>query len=88
MFVPGESLEHLRDRRQAGPVGHVQVEHEHVRLVAEHGARRGVDVARLGDDLEILLGVEQHLEAAAHDLVVVGDDDCDRGAVSSLTIPA
>ena len=33
------------------------------------------DVAGLGDDLELRLGVEQHPQPAADDGVVVGEDD-------------
>ena len=57
---------------------HVEVEHEHRGVVAADVAPRGVDVARLGDDLEVLLGVEQHAQAAADHGVVVGQDDADR----------
>ena len=44
-------------------------------------ARRLVDrlepVARLGDDLDVLLAGEQHAEAGADHRLVVGDEDAD-----------
>ena len=67
-----------RDRVEARAARHVEVEHEHVGLVAARRADRGIDVADRRDDLEALLGVEQQLEAAAHDGVIVGEDDPDR----------
>jgi hypothetical protein len=36
------------------------------------------DVPRLGHDVEILLRLEQHPQAAAHDRMVVRDDYADR----------
>ena len=55
------------------------------RVLGDRGARGG-EVAGLGDDLEAGLGVEQHPEAGAHDCMVVGDDDGDRG--HRPTVPA
>ena len=43
-----------------------------------HVATRALDVAGLGDDLEVVLAVEQHPQAAAHDGVIVGEHDPDR----------
>ena len=43
-----------------------------MRARVAHGVRH---VAGLGDDFEVRLGVEQHPQPAAHDRVVVGDDD-------------
>ena len=44
-------------------------------------ADRRLDVADGGDDLEAVLGLEQQLEPAAHDGVVVGEHDPDRCSV-------
>ena len=63
---------------EARAARHVQVEHEHRRLVAEHGALSGVDVAGLGHDLDVVLGLEQHAQAGAHDRMIVGEHDRDR----------
>ena len=60
------------------PPGHVEVEHEDGGLVAEHRAPGRVDVARLGHHLEIVLGVEQHPQAAADDGMIVGEHHGDR----------
>ena len=67
-----------RDRFEARAPGHVEVEHEHRGVVAADVAPCRVDVARLGDDLEVLLRVEQHAQPAADHGVVVGQDDADR----------
>ena len=45
---------------------------------ATHVALGSVDVAGLGDHLEVLLGLEQHPQAVAHDLVIVRENDLDR----------
>ena len=47
-------------------------------MMAAHVAPGAVDVAGLGDDLEVVLRFEQQAQAAAHDGVVVGDHDPDR----------
>ena len=60
---------------EARVAGHVEVEHEHVGAVRAHVAAGVGDVAGLGHDLEALLAVEEHPEAAAHHAVVVGDHD-------------
>ena len=43
--------------------------------MSAHVAARVCDVAGLGDDLEAVLTVEEHPEAAAHHAVIVGDHD-------------
>ena len=45
-------------------------------------------VGRLGDDLEVRLGVEDHLQPVAHERMVVGDEDpCDEGDRHRLSPP-
>ena len=61
-----------------GPLGHVEVEDQDVGLVAADVADRGLDVAGLGDHLEVVLGVEQQAQGAADDRMVVGEHDRDR----------
>ena len=46
-------------------------------MVAVDVASRAVHVARLRDDFELRLGVQQHPQPMAHDHVVVGQDDPD-----------
>ncbi len=46
-------------------------------MVADRDPPGRVDVAGLGDHLEILLGIQQQMQAAAHDLVIVGDHEPD-----------
>ena len=74
----GRLLADHGDRLEARAAGHVQVEHEHRGVVAAHIAPGALDVARLGDDLEVRLAVEQQPQAAAHDRVIVGEHDPDR----------
>jgi hypothetical protein len=45
--------------------------------VTEHRPVSGRDVAGLGHDLEVVLGVELHAEPAPDDLVIVCQDDPD-----------
>ena len=67
-------LEDPRDRGQARLSRHVEVEHEHIGLVAEDVAQRAVDVAGLGDDLHAGLR-EQQAQARTDHGVVVGEDN-------------
>jgi hypothetical protein len=46
-----------------------------MRVMAAHVALGAVDVACLGDDLEIRLAVEQHPQPAANDRVIVGEHE-------------
>ncbi len=50
---------------------------------SRRASRHGLEpVAGLGDDLDVGLSRQQHGEAAAHQGLVVGDDDTDRHAVA------
>ena len=71
------ALQEPRDRGQARLAGHVEVQHEDRRAVRADVAHRVGDVARLGDDLEVVLALEHEAQPAAHDDVVVGEDDPD-----------
>jgi len=57
---------------------HIEIEHQHGRVVTAYVATGIVDVAGLGDDLKTGLGVQQQLQPAAHDRVVIGEDDPNR----------
>jgi len=60
-------------------VGHPDV-HDHdvgIALAAESHRRGPVDGEP--DDVEVVLGGEDRAEGGAHDVLVVGDDDADRG---------
>jgi hypothetical protein len=72
----GEGGERLEARRHRP--GHVEVQHQHGGAVGDGLAERVVDRAGLGDDLQVRLGVEHEPQPAAHDRVVVGEDDGDR----------
>jgi hypothetical protein len=75
----GERAE-LRDGRQARRPAQVQVEHEHVGAMAADLAQRLLDVARLRHHLHVVLRAEDVAQPAAHDGVVVGEEDPDHGA--------
>jgi hypothetical protein len=76
--------EHRRDRRlrldlarglDAGHARHRDVEDGDVGLRGDR-LGDGVDaVLGLGDDLHVVLAVDQHADAGAHDAMVVGDQD-------------
>ena len=53
-------------------------------MVRPDVAPRGLEIAGLGDHLEVLLGLEHHPQAVADDLVIVSEDDADR--VHELTL--
>lgn len=62
-------------------VRHVQVEQQDRRRVLGEALVHLVEVARLGDDAEVGLRLEEHLQAGPHDGVVIADDDREgRGA--------
>jgi hypothetical protein len=73
-----ELLAEPGDRGEARLSGHVEVEDENPRAVAEHVAAGRGDVRGLRHDLEVRLHPEQAAEAAADERVVVGEDDLDR----------
>jgi hypothetical protein len=45
-----------------------------------------LDVACLGHDLDSLLGVEQHPQARAHHLVVVGEQNCRQARIPLFSV--
>ena len=46
--------------------------------MAAHVAAGGIEIRRLGDDVEAAIGLEHLAQAAANDGMVVSDDDADR----------
>ena len=58
--------------------------------MAEDVASRCLGVAGLGDNLHVGLGLEDHADAVAHELMVVRQDDCDQvvGRLARLGIDA
>ncbi len=71
-------------RRQPVDVRHPDVHHDHVgqQLPGELDRRRAV--VGLTDDLDVVLGVEQHAQTGPEQHLVVGDDDANRGRVPRL----
>ena len=65
---------------------HHEVEQDHVGVGARGGVDRGLAVAGLGDDLDVVLEVEERAQALAHDGVVVGEQDADHAGTSSRTV--
>ena len=59
-------------------LGHPDVHQDDVRVEPSGLVHRFEPVARLGDDLDVLLAREQHAEAGADHRLVVGDEDPDR----------
>jgi hypothetical protein len=57
-------------------------------FVPARRADRRLDVADGRDDLEAVLGLEQQLQAAAHDRVIVGQHDPDRCGVGGRSLHA
>src|SRR3954454_20546291 len=74
---------------QAGHARHRHVEHAQVRARGER-LLEGLDaVGGLGDDLHVGLAFDQQLQAAAHDAVIVGDEDPHVAPmVSSMVVPS
>ena len=64
-------------------LGHADVHQDDPRMEAAGLVDRLEPVARLGDDLHVLLAAEQHAEAGADHRLVVGDEDPDRHRASS-----
>ena len=66
------------DRLDAGSVGHLQVEHEHMRDVGGYTMHHRGEVRCLGDHVQPFLAVEQVTQVAPYRGVVIGDDHPDR----------
>jgi hypothetical protein len=67
--------------------GHADVHEDHVGCELA-GACEGLEsVGRLADDLDVLLGFEDHPKAAAHERLVVGDEHPDHGLDRSGSCP-
>ena len=62
-------------RLDAVDVGHADVHQDDVRPQAPRLRDRLAPVRRLADDLDVLLGLEDHAEAGADERLVVGDQD-------------
>ena len=71
----------MRARRgDAVEARHLEVEHDEVRLVLGGELDRAQPVARLRDDLEVGLELEQRRERLAHEVLVVGQQQPDHVA--------
>ena len=76
------------DRVEARAFRHVQVEHEHIGMMAPDVPARALDVAGLGHDLEVTFVFEQLSQTPAHDRVIVGDHDSDGARIRRLRLLA
>ena len=68
---------YLGGRGDAVEAGHLDVEQRHVGPVLEHGGEYGVAGPDLGDDLQVGLEPEQGRQGAAHEGLVVGEQQPD-----------
>ena len=73
-------------RLDAVELGHADVHQHDVGLQPPRHLDRLQAVDGLADDLEVVLGVEDHLEPRAHERLVVGDQDADAHAVTSSAL--
>ena len=74
---------------EAGHARHRDVEHAQVGLGGERLLEGRDAVVGLGDYLHVWLALDQQLQAAAHDAVVVGDEDPHVAPmVSSMVVPS
>jgi nucleotide-binding universal stress UspA family protein len=83
----GRLLAQLRDGRQRGLVAEVEVEHQHLGADRAHLAQRVLHGRGLGDDLEVVLGLQHEAQPAAHDRVVVGQHDPRRSSIGHGPAP-
>src|SRR5690606_6860462 len=67
-------------RLDAVEARHADVEQADIRPQRAGEGHRLLPVGRLPDDRDARIGVEDHAEAGAHDLLVVGDHDADAHA--------
>ena len=70
-------VEQSAGRLEPVDVRHADVHQDHVRLHAVRGVHRLRAVGRLADDLDVLLGVEDHPESRPNERLVVDDEDAD-----------
>ena len=80
----GRLLQHRRRRLDPALPGHDDVHQDHVRLVRARLEDGVADVARLADDLDVVLGLEHAAQAGADDGMVVDDQHADRHAIGHL----
>ena len=71
----GEVGADLASGLQAREPGHPHIEDAQVRALLQRLLECLHAVARLGDDLEVRLALEQELDSRSHDAVVVGYED-------------
>ena len=83
-------VEQLREDVEPALVGHHDVEEHNVRLCRSRLEDRVARSAGLADRFEIVLRVEQELEARPHDRMIVHDQDADAhrtGTSAAIVVP-
>lgn len=70
---PGRPVANVANALHRASVGHPRVEHEDVRAVGLQLAGEGLEIACLGDDLDVGFTVEQCPQAAANRDVIIGE---------------
>src|SRR6185437_10103503 len=73
---------------QAVHPGHPDIHQHHVGALAEGQVDRLGPVGGLADDLEVVGGVNEHVESGADQRLVVGEQDADHGRVPSWAAAA
>ena len=76
-LADGMLLQHCRRRLDAARTRHDDVHEDDIGFQRPGAKDRFLEVAGLADDLDVFLRVEQELEPAAHDGVVVDYHDSD-----------
>jgi hypothetical protein len=64
-----------RDQLQPRFTRHVEIEHQHIRMMPAHESRGIRGIPRLGDNLEARLGVQEHPQPDPDDRMIIRDDD-------------
>ena len=81
--APGRGGEDPPRRLQPVEPGHADVHQHDVGLQLLGEPDRAMAVLRLGGDLDVVLGLEDHAQAAADQALVVGDQHPDHDGVRS-----
>ena len=86
--APLRRRDDLGARLDAGAAGHDDVEQDDVGLLEPGRADPVVTVARLADDLDVVLAIEQEAQAGADDRVIVDDENANRHGSGTVPRPS
>jgi hypothetical protein len=74
--------EELAGRHEAVGGGHLHVQQRHVGTVQQGLPHGCLPVADVGDDLDVVLGLQDHPQSVSDQVPVTGDEHADHGGVS------